>query len=127
MRAIQCAALIVVPDSVTDPVGYYRANVAKSLEFVAHLLRNGCERMIFSSSAAIYRPGADLTVDEDSPLGPRIGVAVQRRPQVGTQLPVAPGHSGPPQVQLCAAQAQCAPVPGLSHVGTYVPVRPGNA
>ena len=69
--AIQCAALIVVPDSVADPVGYYRANVAKSLEFVAHLLRNGCERMIFSSSAAIYRAGADLTVDEDSPLDPQ--------------------------------------------------------
>ena len=69
--AVQCAALIVVPDSVADPVGYYRANVAKSLEFVAHLLRNGCERMIFSSSAAIYRPGTDLTVDEDSPLDPQ--------------------------------------------------------
>jgi UDP-glucose 4-epimerase len=69
--AIQCAALIVVPDSVADPVGYYRANVSKSLEFVGHLLRNGCERMIFSSSAAIYQPGADLTVDEDSPLDPR--------------------------------------------------------
>ena len=39
---IHCAALIVVPDSVADPVGYYRANVAKSLEFAAHLLRNGC-------------------------------------------------------------------------------------
>jgi UDP-glucose 4-epimerase len=69
--AIQCAALIVVPDSVADPLGYYRANVSKSLDFVAHLLRNRCERMIFSSSAAIYRPGADLTVDEDSPLDPQ--------------------------------------------------------
>ena len=68
---VQCAALIVVPDSVADPVGYYRANVTKSLEFVAHLLRNQCERMIFSSSAAIYRPGADLTVDEDSPIDPQ--------------------------------------------------------
>ena len=63
---IHCAALIVVPDSVADPVGYYRANVAKSLEFAAHLLRNGCRRLIFSSSAAIYRAGADLSVDEDS-------------------------------------------------------------
>lgn len=68
---VQCAALIVVPDSVADPVGYYRANVTKSLEFVAHLLRNQCERMIFSSSAAIYRPGADLNVDEDSPVDPQ--------------------------------------------------------
>ncbi len=68
---VHCAALIVVPDSVADPVGYYRANVTKSLEFVSHLLRNGCERMIFSSSASIYRPGADLTVDEDSAIDPQ--------------------------------------------------------
>ena len=68
---IHGAALIVVPDSVADPVGYYRANVTSSLEFVAHLLRNGCERLIFSSSAAIYRVSEDLSVDEDSPLDPK--------------------------------------------------------
>jgi UDP-glucose 4-epimerase len=67
---VHCAALIVVPDSVSNPVGYYQANVAKSLEMVAHLVRNGCRRMLFSSSAAIYSPGADLSVDEESPLGP---------------------------------------------------------
>ena len=67
---VHAAALIVVPDSVADPVGYYRANVAKSLEFVAHLLRNGCGRLIFSSSAAIYRAGQDLSVDEDSAIDP---------------------------------------------------------
>jgi UDP-glucose 4-epimerase len=68
---VHCAALIVVPDSVADPVGYYRANVSKSLEFVAHLLRNGCGRLIFSSSAAIYGADADLTVDEDSAIDPQ--------------------------------------------------------
>jgi UDP-glucose 4-epimerase len=68
---IHCAALIVVPDSVADPVGYYRANVSKSLDFVTHLLRNRCGRLIFSSSAAIYRADDDLTVDEDSPIDPQ--------------------------------------------------------
>src|SRR5437868_3669984 len=68
---VHCAALIVVPDSVADPVGYYRANVAKSLEFAAHLLRNGCERLVFSSSAAIYQAREDLIVDEDSPVDPQ--------------------------------------------------------
>lgn len=68
---IHCAALVVVPDSVADPVRYYRANVAKSLDFAAHLLRNGCPRLIFSSSAAIYRAGPDLSVDEDSPVDPQ--------------------------------------------------------
>src|SRR6266513_1153531 len=68
---IHCAALIVVPDSVADPVRYYRANVAGSLDFAAHLLRNGCSRLIFSSSAAIYRAGQDLSVDEDSAIDPQ--------------------------------------------------------
>jgi UDP-glucose 4-epimerase len=69
--AILAAALIVVPDSVADPIGYYRANVAGSLEFAAHLIRNGCGRLIFSSSASIYQPGDDLTVDENSALNPQ--------------------------------------------------------
>ena len=69
--AVHCAALIVVPESVADPVRYYRANVTKSLDFMASLLRNGCQRMIFSSSAAIYAPGADLSVHEESPIDPQ--------------------------------------------------------
>jgi UDP-glucose 4-epimerase len=68
---IHCAALIVVPDSVADPVGYYRANVTKSLEFASHLLRNSCGRLIFSSSAAIYKASKDLTVHENSAIDPQ--------------------------------------------------------
>jgi UDP-glucose 4-epimerase len=69
--AVHCAALIVVPDSVGDPIGYYRANVAKSLDFVEHLLRNGCEKLIFSASAAVYEADEDLSVDEDSGIAPQ--------------------------------------------------------
>ncbi len=69
--AVHCAALIVVPDSVADPVRYYQANVAKSLDFVTHLLRNGCRRLVFSSSASIYAAREDLTVDEDSAIDPQ--------------------------------------------------------
>src|SRR5437660_12787737 len=68
---IHCAALIVVRASVADPVGYYRANVAGTLDFTAHLLPNGCPRLCFSSSAAIYRAGQDLSVDEDSAIDPQ--------------------------------------------------------
>ncbi len=68
---VHCAALIVVPDSVADPIGYYEANVAKSLAFVGHLHRNGCDRIIFSSSASIYRAEDGSPVNEDSPLAPQ--------------------------------------------------------
>lgn len=65
---VHCAALIVVPESVERPVHYYRENVAKTLEFVDHLIGKGVTRLLFSSSASIYRPGDDFTVDEDSAL-----------------------------------------------------------
>jgi UDP-glucose 4-epimerase len=67
---VHCAALIVVPESVTDPVGYYYANVAKSLDLVQHLLRNGCSRLLFSSTGSFYQAGPDGSVDEDSPIVP---------------------------------------------------------
>jgi UDP-glucose 4-epimerase len=67
---IHCAAKIVVPDSVADPVAYYDNNVGKTVALVGQLLRLGCSRLLFSSSASIYAPGADLTVDEHSGLAP---------------------------------------------------------
>jgi UDP-glucose 4-epimerase len=67
---VHCAALIVVPESVAEPVRYYRENVAKTVELLDHLARHACRRFLFSSSASIYQPGADFTVDEDSALAP---------------------------------------------------------
>ena len=67
---VHCAALIVVPESVAEPLRYYRENVSKTIALVEHLLRNGCRRLLFSSSAAIYAPGEDFTVDENSAIAP---------------------------------------------------------
>jgi UDP-glucose 4-epimerase len=67
---VHCAALILVPESVSDPVRYYEWNVAKSLEMLRHLLRNGCHRLLFSSSAAIYQSSEGGSVDEGSPIVP---------------------------------------------------------
>jgi UDP-glucose 4-epimerase len=67
---VHCAALIVVPESVSQPLRYYRENVSKTVALLEHLQRNGCERLLFSSSASIYTPGADFAVDESSALDP---------------------------------------------------------
>lgn len=67
---VHCAALIVVPDSVARPIDYYRANVTKTVDLVETLVERGCRRMIFSSSASMYRPSDDFSVDESSPLAP---------------------------------------------------------
>ncbi|WP_030689925.1 UDP-glucose 4-epimerase GalE [Streptomyces globisporus] len=65
---IGCAAKIVVPESVAQPLYYYNENVVAGLALIGHLLRNGCERFLFSSSAAIYAPGLGIT--EQAPLAP---------------------------------------------------------
>ena len=67
---VHAAAAIVVHESLEQPLRYYRENVAKSVDFIDHMLRNGATRCVFSSSAAIYAPGADFAVDETSPLSP---------------------------------------------------------
>jgi UDP-glucose 4-epimerase len=67
---VHAAAVIVVPESVAEPLRYYRENVAKSVDFIEHVVRNRCTRYLFSSSAAIYAPGPDFSVDETSGLAP---------------------------------------------------------
>src|SRR5262249_36718366 len=42
----------------------------KTVELVGHLLRNGCRRLIFSSSASMYAPTSQGWVDECSPIAP---------------------------------------------------------
>ena len=74
---LHCAALIVVPDSVSNPYEYYRENVAKSNEMF-HILNDlGCKRIVFSSSASVYgdvklKEGEkpNFVVTEDSYLNP---------------------------------------------------------
>lgn len=65
---VHCAAWTSVPDSVADPLAYYRNNVSATLTFLQLLHRHGCTRVVFSSSAAVYRP--DPLVDETTPLEP---------------------------------------------------------
>lgn len=67
---VHCAARIVVPESVADPAGYYRANVFRTLDLVETLLSRGVRDLVFSSSASVYVPDEDFTVDEESGLGP---------------------------------------------------------
>ena len=68
---IHMAALIVVPDSVTDPYTYYRENVAKSLEMFDELEKLGKPRVLFSSSASVYAmPENGFEVTEDAGTAP---------------------------------------------------------
>ncbi|WP_309572708.1 NAD-dependent epimerase/dehydratase family protein, partial [Deinococcus sp.] len=67
---IHLAALIVVPESVSQPGRYYRANVTGALALFETLIGRGVRQLIFSSSAAVYDASDSMTVAEDSPLRP---------------------------------------------------------
>lgn len=51
---VHCAAKIIVPESVAEPLLYYHNNVAKTVTLLEALQRNGVNRLLFSSSASVY-------------------------------------------------------------------------
>ncbi|MBO0979400.1 UDP-glucose 4-epimerase GalE [Microbacterium sp. SD291] len=67
---VHCAARIVVPDSVADPLGYYDANVGKSIILLKRLRKAGIGRVVFSSSASVYAGESGDGVDESAALAP---------------------------------------------------------
>jgi UDP-glucose 4-epimerase len=67
---IHCAARIVVPESVADPLGYYDSNVGKTIVLLQSLRDAGIERVVFSSSAAVYAGESGEGVDESGTVAP---------------------------------------------------------
>lgn len=67
---IHCAARIVVPESVADPLAYYAANVSDTVVFLRALESAGLTRVVFSSSASVYASADGGGIDEQAPLAP---------------------------------------------------------
>jgi UDP-glucose 4-epimerase len=62
---IHFAASIVVPDSVRDPLGYYRNNTVNSRTLIETAVKEGVRHFIFSSTAAVYGNPERMPVCED--------------------------------------------------------------
>src|ERR1700704_401149 len=62
---IHFAASIVVPDSVADPLGYYRNNTVNSRALIETAIKTGVRRFIFSSTAAVYGNPLRTPINED--------------------------------------------------------------
>jgi UDP-glucose 4-epimerase len=67
---IHFAASVVVPDSVREPLDYYRNNTVNSRALIDCALKNGIRQFIFSSTAAVYGDPAKIPAKEDSPTQP---------------------------------------------------------
>lgn len=67
---IHLAGLIVVSESVRDPAQYYLNNVNGSIGLLDAMRRNGIERIVFSSSAAVYGEPEMTPMPEGHPQQP---------------------------------------------------------
>ena len=67
---IHFAASIVVPESVRDPLGYYRNNTMNARALLEVAVKTGVRHFIFSSTAAVYGNPARVPVAENAPLTP---------------------------------------------------------
>jgi len=67
---IHFAASIVVPDSVRDPLAYYRNNTVNSRALIECAVENKVRDFIFSSTAAVYGNPVEIPVKEDAPAQP---------------------------------------------------------
>lgn len=64
------AAFAYVGESVTDPLKYYRNNLAAPLTLLETMQRHGCKRFIFSSTCATYGDPVRIPIDETHPQAP---------------------------------------------------------
>jgi UDP-glucose 4-epimerase len=64
------AGSIVVPDSITDPLGYYLNNTVKSRSLISAAVTNGVKQFLFSSTAAVYGNATEVPIMESTALDP---------------------------------------------------------
>lgn len=67
---VHFAGSVVVPDSIRDPLNYYRNNTFATLALLEHCVANDINRFIFSSTAAIYGDTGGRPVRENDPREP---------------------------------------------------------
>jgi len=67
---VHFAGSIVVPESVTDPLKYYRNNTCTSRNLIEASVAGGVRRFVFSSTAAVYGMPEQIPIAEDTPTVP---------------------------------------------------------
>jgi UDP-glucose-4-epimerase GalE len=64
------AAWLSVPDSVKDPAGYYRNNVAGTMGVLEAMAAETCRIFVFSSTCAVYGEPVETPIRETHPTSP---------------------------------------------------------
>src|SRR2546425_596277 len=64
------AAYALVPESMRDPSKYFRNNISNGLNLLDAMVAKGVQRMIFSSTCALFGPPERVPIDETAPARP---------------------------------------------------------
>jgi UDP-glucose 4-epimerase len=67
---LHCASRAVVPESVADPALYYAENVVAGVSMLDAMRAAGVDRLVFSSSAAVYGTPKATPIEETAELAP---------------------------------------------------------
>jgi UDP-glucose 4-epimerase len=67
---VHLAAEALIDESIRDPGRFFRANVCGGLNLLDAMVGAGVNRLIFSSTAAVYGSPATIPITEDSPPSP---------------------------------------------------------
>src|SRR3954453_8614102 len=67
---VHFAGSVVVPESMRDPLGYYRNNTMTTRSLLNTAVKCGVNRFVFSSTAAVYGNPDRMPVSEDAPTRP---------------------------------------------------------
>ncbi|WP_321501001.1 UDP-glucose 4-epimerase GalE [Breoghania sp.] len=67
---IHFAGSVIVPESVADPLKYYRNNTSNTRSLIEACVETGVKNFIFSSTAAVYGDPQTVPVAETAPLRP---------------------------------------------------------
>jgi UDP-glucose 4-epimerase len=67
---IHFAGVLSVPESVADPLTYYRINVVKGVALLEAMEAAGVRDLVFSSTCATYGVPTRVPIDEDQPQEP---------------------------------------------------------
>nr|MBA2299421.1 UDP-glucose 4-epimerase GalE [Chloroflexota bacterium] len=67
---LHCAARSLVGESIEDPARYFRDNVAGGITLLEAAREVGVDRVVFSSTAAVYGVPDSTPIPEDAPLRP---------------------------------------------------------
>ena len=72
------AALISVPESVSNPLIYNEVNVKGTLQVLIAAKDNDVKKVVIASSAAVYGDNTSLPLDENEPIKPQSPSAVNK-------------------------------------------------